>query len=41
MNVEKIVRIWRPGVPALAGGMPAGTTAYCRERLVRLKNVEK
>gem|GEM_PF-4157875 len=25
MNVEEIVRICHPGVPALAGGMPAGT----------------
>jgi hypothetical protein len=26
-----------PGVPALAGGMPAGAAAYCQERLIRLK----
>gem|GEM_PF-2585946 len=28
--------ICHPGVPAFAGGMPAGTTAYHREHLIRL-----
>jgi len=37
MNVEQIIRICHPGVPALAGGMPAGAAAYCRASLVRLK----
>jgi len=37
MNFEKILRICHPGVPALAGGMPAGTAIYGWERLIRLK----
>jgi hypothetical protein len=41
MNVEKIVRICHPGVPASAGRMPVGTAVYGRERLIRLMNVEK
>jgi hypothetical protein len=34
-------RICRAGVPASAGGRPAGTAAYWQERLIRLTNVEK
>jgi hypothetical protein len=37
MNVEEITQICQPGVPALAGGMPASTAAYCRERPIQLK----
>jgi len=34
---RKTVRIYLTGVPALAGGMPAGTATYCRKSLIRLK----
>jgi len=34
MNVENIVRICHPGVPASAGGIPAGAAAYRRERRI-------
>jgi|GEM_PF-5060537 len=37
MKFEKIVQICHPGVPALAGCMPAGTAAYCRASPIRLK----
>ncbi len=38
MNVEKRTRICHPGIPASAGGMPAGATAYYQESLIRLKS---
>jgi hypothetical protein len=37
MKSEKKPGYECPGVPALAGAMPAGAAAYCQERLIRLK----
>jgi hypothetical protein len=41
MNVENIIQICHPGVPALAGGMPAGAAASCRASLIPQMTFEK
>jgi len=37
MKFEKITRLCHPGIPALAGRMPARAAAYCWKSLIRLK----